>query len=194
MATKRRSVAHGSRRILIKGPRVVLRAPHVEDREAFLAATRASRAFHRPWVAPPTTREAFEAYLQRNERDDFEALLACERESGHLIGAFNLSQIFRGGFQNAYLGYWAVHGFQGRGLMSEALQLVLAYTFRALKLHRVEANIQPDNAASKALAERAGFRLEGFSPRYLKVAGRWRDHERWAVCREDWRSASRRVR
>ncbi|QSQ21348.1 GNAT family N-acetyltransferase [Pyxidicoccus parkwayensis] len=191
MATRRPQAAP---RILIQGPRVFLRAPRAKDREAFLSATRASRAFHRPWVAPPTASEGFEAYLERNEREDFEALLACERESGHIIGCFNLSQIFRGGFQNAYLGYWAVHGFQGRGLMTEALGLVLAYAFRKLKLHRVEANIQPDNVASKALAERAGFRLEGFSPRYLKVAGRWRDHERWAITREDWRSAPRGVR
>ncbi|MCP3138282.1 GNAT family N-acetyltransferase [Pyxidicoccus xibeiensis] len=182
-----RKLAPVNQHLLARGPRVVLRAPRAEDQEAFLAATRASRRFHRPWVAPATTPEAFRAYLRRNEGDDFEALLACERESDSIIGAFNLSQIFRGGFQNAYLGYWAVHGFQGRGLMSEALQLVLGYTFRTLKLHRVEANIQPGNAASRALVLRAGFRMEGFSPRYLKVAGRWRDHERWALCREDWR-------
>ena len=166
---------------------VLLRAPRAEDQEEFLAATRASRAFHRPWVSPPLTPSSFQDYLRRNERDDFEALLACERESGRIAGVFNLSQIFRGGFQNAYLGYWAVHGFQGRGLMSQALGLVLAHAFRKLKLHRVEANIQPGNLASRALVKRAGFRLEGFSPRYLKVAGRWRDHERWALCREDWR-------
>jgi ribosomal-protein-alanine N-acetyltransferase len=187
MAAGRQKVARFTRRILVRGPRVILRAPGARDREAFLSATRASRALHRPWVAPPTTPEAFQAYLQRNARDDFEALLACERESGLITGAFNLSQIFRGGFQNAYLGYWAVSGFEGRGLMTEALQLVLAYTFRTLKLHRLEANIQPDNVASRALVSRAGFRMEGFSPRYLKVAGRWRDHERWAICREDWR-------
>jgi ribosomal-protein-alanine N-acetyltransferase len=166
---------------------VLLRAPRAEDQEEFLAATRASRAFHRPWVSPPLTPSSFQDYLRRNERDDFEALLACERESSRIAGVFNLSQIFRGGFQNAYLGYWAVHGFQGRGLMSQALGLVLAHAFRKLKLHRVEANIQPGNLASRALVKRAGFRLEGFSPRYLKVAGRWRDHERWALCREDWR-------
>ncbi|MFP2923713.1 GNAT family N-acetyltransferase [Pyxidicoccus sp. 3LG] len=179
----RDSVRHG----LVRGDRILLRPPRPEDQAAFLETTRRSRAFHRPWVAPPFTPDAFRSYLQRNERDDFEALLACERESGHIAGAFNLSQIFRGGFQNAYLGYWAAHGFQGRGLMTEALQLVLVYAFRTLKLHRIEANIQPGNEASKALAARAGFRLEGFSPRYLKVGGRWRDHERWAITREDWR-------
>jgi ribosomal-protein-alanine N-acetyltransferase len=173
-------------KLLGRGPRVLLRAPRAEDQEAFLETTRRSRAFHRPWVSPPTNSEGFQGYLQRTEGDDFEALLAIEHASGRIAGAFNLSQIFRGSFQNAYLGYWAAHGFQGRGLMSEALRLVLAYTFRTLKLHRIEANIQPDNAASKALVVRAGFRLEGFSPRYLKVAGRWRDHERWALTREDW--------
>ncbi|NMO18688.1 GNAT family N-acetyltransferase [Pyxidicoccus fallax] len=173
-------------KVLGRGPRVLLRTPRPEDQEHFLETTRRSRTLHRPWVAPPTTPDAFRSYLQRNEGDDFEALLAIDRDSGHIAGAFNLSQIFRGSFQNAYLGYWAAHGFQGRGLMTEALGLVLAYAFRTLKLHRVEANIQPDNAASKALVARAGFRLEGFSPRYLKVAGRWRDHERWAITREEW--------
>lgn len=70
--------------------------------------------------------------------------------------------------------------------MTDALQLALRYAFKNLKLHRIEANIQPENDDSKRLAARAGFRLEGFSPRYLKVVGRWRDHERWAISREDW--------
>lgn len=73
--------------------------------------------------------------------------------------------------------------------MSEALDLTLRHAFGALRLHRVEANVQPDNTASIALVRRAGLRLEGFSPRYLKVAGRWRDHERWAITVEDRRTA-----
>jgi ribosomal-protein-alanine N-acetyltransferase len=74
--------------------------------------------------------------------------------------------------------------------MTEGMDGVLRHAFKTLKLHRVEANVQPGNTGSIALLERSGFRREGFSPRYLKVAGRWRDHERWAILAEDRRRAS----
>jgi [ribosomal protein S5]-alanine N-acetyltransferase len=73
--------------------------------------------------------------------------------------------------------------------MTEAMQLLLREAFTRLDLHRIEANIQPGNVRSIALAKRCGFELEGFSPRYLKVGGRWRDHERWAIRAETWRAA-----
>ena len=69
---------------------------------------------------------------------------------------------------------------------------MLRTAFRTLRLHRVEANIQPGNRASIALVERAGFRREGYSRRYLKIAGRWRDHERWALLAEEWQPRGRR--
>jgi RimJ/RimL family protein N-acetyltransferase len=65
--------------------------------------------------------------------------------------------------------------------MSEALPLALGQAFRRLKLHRVEANVQPGNRASLRVIRRLGFRREGYSPRCLKLGGRWRDHERWAL-------------
>ena len=171
--------------------RVVVRAPAARDREPFLAMVRESRSHHRPWVKPPSTPKAFAAYLQRSRRDDFRGFLVCRREDGAIAGVFNLSQIFRGGFQNAYLGYYGAAATAGRGYMTEGMRLVLAEAFRGMKLHRVEANIQPGNRDSIRLARRCGFRREGFSPRYLKVAGRWRDHERWAITAEDFRGGRR---
>jgi len=72
--------------------------------------------------------------------------------------------------------------------MTEALRLMLEYAFKQLRLHRLEANVQPQNVYSIALVKRAGFVHEGFSRRYLKIGGRWRDHERWAILSEDWRT------
>jgi ribosomal-protein-alanine N-acetyltransferase len=151
---------------------------------------RASRALHRPWMASPETMDAWEQQMRRAEADDHEFLLACLRDGGAIVGSFDLSQIFRGGFQNAYLGFRAGAPYAGQGLMTEGLRLTLRHAFTALRLHRVEANVQPGNARSKALVQRCGFRLEGFSPRYLKIGGRWRDHERYAITVEDWRGAS----
>jgi ribosomal-protein-alanine N-acetyltransferase len=92
----------------------------------------------------------------------------------------------RGLFHSAYLGYYAFEPFAGSGYMSDGLGLVLNEAFGALDLHRLEANVQPGNLPSIRLVSGLGFRLEGFSPRYLKIAGRWRDHERWAILRDEW--------
>ena len=104
-----------------------------------------------------------------------------------MAGVYNISQIFYGHFRSAYLGYYAFAPFAGQGYMREGLQLVLRHAFGPLGLHRLEANIQPENAPSIALVAGAGFRLEGLSPRYLKIGGRWRDHERWAILAEEFR-------
>jgi ribosomal-protein-alanine N-acetyltransferase len=119
-------------------------------------------------------------------------LVVCRRRDDALVGVVNLNEIVRGAFQSAYLGYYAFAPLAGQGLMTEGMALVLRHAFRRLGLHRVEANIQPGNRASRALARRLGFRREGFSPRYLKIRGRWRDHERWALVREAWAASRRR--
>ena len=110
-----------------------------------------------------------------------------------IVGAINLSQIFFGAFRSAYLGYYIGAPYARQGYMTEGLQLALAYAFNDLKLHRLEANVQPVNLNSIALVKRAGFVREGYSRRYLKIAGRWRDHERWAILREDWLAKGRVV-
>jgi ribosomal-protein-alanine N-acetyltransferase len=172
------------------GSRVFLRAPVATDRAEFVSLMRASRAFHRPWATAPTDDDRFAAYLADSQRPDFEAMLVCRREDGAIVGFFNLSQIVRRALQSAYLGYAVGKPFAGQGYMREGLELVLRRAFGDLRLHRIEANIQPGNHASIALAKGAGFQREGFSPRYLKIGGRWRDHERWAILADDWRARS----
>jgi len=96
----------------------------------------------------------------------------------NIVGVFNVSEIVRGLFQNAYLGFYVVADFSGKGYyMSSGLKLVLGKIFNKLKLHRIEANIQPDNIQSIQLIKKNGVRYEGFSPRYLKIDNEWRGHE-----------------
>ena len=173
--------------------RVYLRTPARSDRAEFVNLMRASRAFHRPWATAPTDDEAFDAYLVDSRRPDFEAMLVCRREDRAILGFFNLSHITRGSLQSAYLGYAVASKFANQGYMREGLELVIREAFATLRLHRIEANIQPGNQASIALARGAGFAREGFSPRYLKIGGRWRDHERWAILAEDWRERNERL-
>jgi ribosomal-protein-alanine N-acetyltransferase len=167
---------------------VYLRPPRRSDEREFVELMRASRSFHRPWASAPTDAERFTAYLADARRSDFEAMLVCREDDEAIIGFFNLSHITRGLLQSAYLGYAAGKPYAGQGYMREGIQLVLRNAFLNLRLHRVEANIQPGNRASIALARGAGFRREGFSPRYLKIGGRWRDHERWALLADEWRN------
>jgi ribosomal-protein-alanine N-acetyltransferase len=113
--------------------------------------------------------------------------MICSRSDGNIVGAINLSEIVQGIFQSAYLGYFVGQPYARQGFMTEALQLMLRHAFKELKLHRLEANIQPANTASISLVKRAGFVREGYSRNYLKICGRWRDHERWAITVDLWR-------
>jgi [ribosomal protein S5]-alanine N-acetyltransferase len=176
----------------VVGERVFLRPPMRRDLEEFIALNRASARLYRGLVTPPTQPEKFDTFLKRCARADCICLLVCRIDDGAIVGSINLSQIFRGGFQNAYLGYHVGAEHCNQGHMTEAIQLLLRYAFEDLKLHRLEANIQPGNEASIALVKRAGFVREGYSRRYLKIGGRWRDHERWAIIAEDWRARRKR--
>ena len=169
--------------------RVALRLLARGDRDEFLRLAAESRTLHRPWTYPPERPEQFDELYARSRRDDTVCLLACLRDGGDIAGVLIISQIVRGAFQSAYLGYYAHERHAGQGLMREALEQILDHSFGPLGLHRSEANIQPGNAPSIALARGAGFRLEGFSPRYLLIGGQWRDHERYALTAEDWAQA-----
>jgi ribosomal-protein-alanine N-acetyltransferase len=178
------------------GLRVTIRAPARGDAPAFLAAVRASRKLHGNWVKGPATNAQFASYLKRfgGKVPTHAGFVVVRRDSGALAGVFNLSEIVRGAFQSAYLGYYGFAGSAGEGYMSEGLALVLDAAFGTHKLHRVECNVQPSNRRSIALVERTGFTREGFSRRYVKIAGRWRDHVRYAMLAEDWRKLRRRKR
>ncbi|MCM3873820.1 MAG: GNAT family N-acetyltransferase [Pyrinomonadaceae bacterium] len=177
----------------IVGERVFLRPPARRDLQEFTALNRASARFHRGLVSPPTQPEQFNAFLKKCRRSDCACFIVCRVDDGVIVGSINLSQIFRGGFQNAYLGYYIGAAYAGQKHMTEAVELMLRYAFQHLKLHRLEANIQPGNVGSIALVKRAGFVREGYSRRYLKICGRWRDHERWAIVAEDWHARNKQL-
>jgi len=163
---------------------VLLRELTAADEDEFLGLARASMGLHHPWYSMPATPEAFGAYLTRLSQPSTEARLVCVREGGAMAGIITIDTIVRGRFQSASLSYAAFAPAAGRGYMSEGLGLVLRYAFTELRLHRLEANIQPGNQASLALVRRQGFRREGYSPDMLFIDGAWRDHERWAITLE----------
>lgn len=172
---------------LATAERVFLRSPNNKDWAEFSELIRRSKRLFRGVVSPFKNEHEFAAYVERCGRDDYLGLLICRKDDGVILGTINLSQIVRGSFLNACIGYSIGEPFARKGYMTEAIQLVLRLAFDELGLHRIEANIQPHNEASIALVKRVGFSKEGFSPRYLKICGRWRDHERWAILAENWR-------
>ena len=169
----------------------ILERPSSRRQDEFLAAVARSRKLHRHWAAPPGTPIAFKENLKRLRSANHIAYWVCT-ENGELAGVININEIVWRVFRSGHLGYYAFVPHNGRGYMKKGLNAVLADAFLRHRLHRLEANIQPDNEASRQLVQRCGFRLEGFSPRYLKLAGRWRDHERWAITVEEWKARSRK--
>ncbi|WP_327707862.1 GNAT family N-acetyltransferase [Streptomyces sp. NBC_00464] len=177
---------------LAEGPRTAIRPFTHADADEFTARARESRELHRPWLYPPVGPDAYAAYAGVLIEDPTKAgFLVCERHGeaegrtdGAIAGFININNIVIGGFRCGALGYGAFAHATRRGLMSEGLGLVIGHAFGPLGLHRLEANIQPDNTGSIALVRRAGFRLEGLSPDFLFIDGAWRDHERWAITAE----------
>lgn len=185
-------VIRSLRRALQRGELVFLRFPTRSDAEELLALRAGNRRHLERWEPiPPPGFDAFgQDYVERElkmcRRKDNQRLLICRMDDGAIVGRVQFSQIIRGPLQQCFVGYWIGRQFTRRGYMTEALRLAQAHAFETLRLHRIEANIQPHNEASKRAAANAGFRLEGFSPRYLQIRGTWADHERWAVTKEDW--------
>jgi len=168
--------------------RVFIRHPRAEDRSQYIASVRRSRKLHRPWASPVASAEAFRTRLALSRPPTRAAFFIFLRDAKALVGVVDLTEIVRGSFQSAYLGYFAFEPYAGRGLMREGLAQVIDHAFGDMGLHRLEANIQPGNDASRIVVRALGFRQEGFSPRYLRINRRWKDHERWAILAEDWRT------
>ncbi|BCA96572.1 hypothetical protein TUM19329_29330 [Legionella antarctica] len=156
-----------------------------QDEKRFIQTMKKSHDFHQPFTTSPQTKEAFHTHFLRSQQDNQRCYLILNQEN-HIVGVFNINEIVRGFFQSGYLGYYASVDFAGKGLMSLGLKLVLKEIFTELKLHRIEANIQPNNTPSIQLVTRNGFIKEGFSPRYLKINNIWCDHIRYALTYEDW--------
>lgn len=161
-------------------PRIRISRLSAADEHDFLAAVAASRALHGRWVGPPDTAAKFQVWLARSLPPAHYLFAVRRREDDALAGVVTLTNVVLGVFRSGYLAYYAFAGCERQGLMRAGVAAVVRHAFGPLRLHRVEANIQPGNAASIALVKSCGFALEGYSPRYLKIAGRWRDHERWA--------------
>ena len=160
--------------------RVRIRPVALPDRDALIAAHRASRDYHAPWAAPFTDADGFDRWWAARVGNGV-GLVAHEAGTGALVGVVSLTEIVLGVFRSAYLGFHGVSATQGRGLMADAVRLACRHGFASLGLHRIEANVQPGNARSIALVRRLGFRLEGVSTDYLRIGDAWRDHQRWAL-------------
>jgi ribosomal-protein-alanine N-acetyltransferase len=170
----------------LRSKRVYLRHPVPDDCDELIDLYRSSRSHFRGYANAEYTRERFELMLLEAAKDTNEHFVICRTDDDRIVGTVSLSQIFRRLFQNAYIGYQLFAGNTGQGYMTEAVALALRFAFTGLNLHRIEASVQPSNKRSIAVLQRNGFVMEGFSRRYLKINGRWRDHERWAILKEDW--------
>ncbi|MEY9966380.1 ribosomal-protein-alanine N-acetyltransferase [Streptacidiphilus sp. MAP12-16] len=168
--------------------RVEIRAPKLSDAALYAAAVRRSAEHVGRWnpVEPDGLVD-----LVRRQGANLQSYLVINSEDGGLVGSCNVANIVRGRFCNATLGYNSYLPFNGTGRMTEGMRLVVDRCFApasggGLALHRLEINVQPENAPSIGMAKRLGFRHEGYSPRMLFLQDAWRDHERFALTAEEW--------
>jgi len=165
----------------LKGFRVRIQTPEEADKEAFLAAMQDSIGLHYPWVSAPKDQKSWQRYMNRLKRVNEAGFLVKSLQDGEICGVVNLNIITYEALCSAHVSYFGVAAQAEKGYMKEGLIQVIRHAFTDLGLHRLEANIQPDNHASIALAQSTGFQYEGFSPRLLKINNVWCDHERWAI-------------
>ena len=160
-------------------PTLYLRKPRQEDIESLIKLYESSTSLHQPWVYPP---DDLVQYIAEPYR-----YLLCLEGDENIAGTFNISGVVRGYFQSAYLGYEVFRPYDKQGFMRKGIQLLIDKAFGELHLHRLEANIQPENLGSVNLVRQSGFVKEGYSKKYLNIGGLgWKDHERWALLNDEW--------
>lgn len=188
-------LARGRRKVRIETERLTLRAPQHADFHAWTALRRSSEAFLTPWEpawAPDhLSRRAFTNRVYWAQRSIGAGtalpLFLIRREDDVLMGAITLDNIRRGPAQSGTLGYWVGEGYARQGYMREAIAAVVHHAFHQLDLSRIEAACLPENAPSRGLLEKSGFKYEGVAQSYLQIAGRWRTHVLYSALRSDRR-------
>lgn len=183
------------RKLKIETERMTLRSPSHSDYRAWTSLRRDSEEFLTPWepswAVDHLTRKAFanRVYWAQRSISNGSALplFLIRRQDQALLGAITLDNIRRGPSQAGTLGYWTGQPFIRQGYMREAIMAVVHHAFTRLELSRIEAACLPENAASRGLLERSGFKYEGVAQSYLQIAGRWRTHVLYASLRSDRR-------
>lgn len=183
------------RKVQIATERLILRLPSHGDFREWVALRSGSRGFLEPWdpvwASDHLSRSSFtnRVYWANRSAASGSAfpLFLTRAEDGVLLGAVTLDNIRRGPAQSGTLGYWIGEGFARQGYMAEAVRGVVDYAFGTLDLSRVEAGCLPENAASRGLLEKSGFKYEGVAQSYLQISGRWRNHVLYAALRHDRR-------
>lgn len=182
-------------RTVIETERLTLRLPTHSDHAAWVALRQSSMEFLKPWE--PTwgrdhfSRRAFTNRVFWSHRSAAQGaalpLFLIRREGGALLGAITLDNIRRGPAQAGTIGYWIGAAHARQGYMTEAIRAVVHHAFTVLDLSRIEAACLPENAASRGVLERSGFKYEGVAQSYLQIDGRWRNHVLYAALRADRR-------
>ncbi|WP_196053612.1 GNAT family N-acetyltransferase [Paracoccus lichenicola] len=182
------------RPVRLETERIVLRLPAHTDFHAWVSLRQSSRDFLTPWepVWSPDhlTRKSFVNrvyWAARASRGGTALPLFLVRRDGVLLGAITLDNIRRGPAQSGTIGYWIGQDFARQGYMREAIGVLVHHAFTALDLSRIEAACLPENAASRGVLEKSGFKYEGVAQSYLQIDGRWRNHVLYANLRSDRR-------
>jgi len=180
----------------LTGTRVILRIPSTRDAAAIADYLRRNRTFHRSTEPIRPASHYTEAHwkktiptIRHEFRKDISVrfILALRGNPSRVIGFVNFSQIFRGPFQVCFLGYALDKKEQGKGLMSEALQLAITNMFEQRNLHRIMANYMPRNTRSARVLKKLGFRIDGRAKAYLRINGKWEDHILTSLVNRHWR-------